>query len=219
MPHFEDFYADKLRGALGVADADAGWICATPRGRRLRRRFRTCWNAAVSATPRRRDSSLAAAEGGGENLFQPIGKALLEAKKRGWIDRLQTLPAQDGLGFYVALAGRPARPDERALADGTRAPKQTRRNPPAAGCHPTRDKSESRRQRTFLGDRNRRLEIAVSRSITSASPSRTMRATRPKGPASSIAWRSAPAGQAARHSPAWPSPDGSRDRPHCRADA
>ena len=48
-------------------------------------------------------------EGGGETLFQPIGKALLEAKKRGWIDRLQTLPAQDGLGFYVVLAGKPER--------------------------------------------------------------------------------------------------------------
>jgi len=48
-------------------------------------------------------------EGGGETLFQPVGKALLEAKKRGWIERLQTLPAHDGIGFYVALSGNPGR--------------------------------------------------------------------------------------------------------------
>ena len=44
-------------------------------------------------------------EGGGETLFQPAGRLLLDAKRRGLIERLQTLPAQDGLGFYVALAG------------------------------------------------------------------------------------------------------------------
>jgi hypothetical protein len=48
-------------------------------------------------------------EGGGETLFQPLGRLLLEAKRRGWIDRLQTLPAADGLGFYLALSGNGAR--------------------------------------------------------------------------------------------------------------
>jgi hypothetical protein len=48
-------------------------------------------------------------EGGGETLFQPIGRLLLGAKRCGWIDRLQTLPARDGLGFFVALAGTPSR--------------------------------------------------------------------------------------------------------------
>jgi hypothetical protein len=82
MPHFDEFYASKLRGGLGVTDA-------APK------------SVAVRLDP--------PAEGGGETLFQPVGKALLDAKKRGWIDRLQTLPAQDGLGFYVVLAGKPER--------------------------------------------------------------------------------------------------------------
>ena len=48
-------------------------------------------------------------EGGGGTLFQPVGRLLLDAKRRGWIERLHMLPAHDGLGFYVALAGKPAR--------------------------------------------------------------------------------------------------------------
>ena len=86
--------------------------CAAHPASRRPPRSRTCWSAAAS---RRRNPSPSVSspppEGGGETLFQPIGKALLEAKKRGWIDRLQTLPAQDGLGFYVVLAGKPDRGD------------------------------------------------------------------------------------------------------------
>ena len=65
-------------------------------------------------------------EGGGETLFQPVGKALLEAKKRGWIDRLQTLA---GRGRARVLRGarraRTERPDQarrcRAPATPTKA--------------------------------------------------------------------------------------------------
>lgn len=110
MPHFEDFYADKLRGALGVTDADAVLdLRGAPREAAAasiqdmleRSRFGNAKTVAIRLSP--------PPEGGGETLFQPIGKALLEAKKRGWIERLQTLPAQDGLGFYVGLAGKPAK--------------------------------------------------------------------------------------------------------------
>jgi hypothetical protein len=110
MPHFDEFYANKLRGGLGVTDAES---VLDLRGASLdkakaslqdmleRSRFTSPKAVAVRLDP--------PPEGGGETLFQPIGKALLEAKKRGWIDRLQTLPAQDGLGFYVVLAGKPER--------------------------------------------------------------------------------------------------------------
>jgi hypothetical protein len=110
MPHFDEFYADKLRGSLGVADAEAVLdlkgasrqkAAASLQDMLERSRFATRKSVAILLDP--------PPEGGGETLFQPIGKALLEAKKRGWIDRLQTLPARDGLGFYVALAGKPAR--------------------------------------------------------------------------------------------------------------
>ncbi len=109
MPHFEEFYANKLRGALGVTDAEAVLDLRGSREQAAallqdmleRSRFAHAKAIAIRLDP--------PPEGGGETLFQPIGKALLEAKKRGWIDRLQTLPARDGLGFYVALAGKPTR--------------------------------------------------------------------------------------------------------------
>ncbi|MET0746219.1 MAG: hypothetical protein ABWY78_22810 [Microvirga sp.] len=110
MPHFEDFYADKLRGSLGVVDAQSvvdlreasrEQAAASIQDMLERSRFARGQAVAIRLSPPR--------EGGGETLFQPVGKALLEARRRGWIVRLQTLPAQDGLGFYVVLAGRPDR--------------------------------------------------------------------------------------------------------------
>jgi hypothetical protein len=110
MPHFEEFYAGKLRGSLGVPDAEAvidlrnasrEQAAASIQDMLERSRFAQSKTVAIRLAP--------PPEGGGETLFQPIGKALLEAKKRGWIERLQTLPAQDGLGFYVVLAGKPER--------------------------------------------------------------------------------------------------------------
>ena len=110
MPHFEEFYADKLRGSLGVADAQAvldlrgasreqaAWSL---QDMLERSRFASRKSVAIKLDP--------PPEGGGETLFQPVGKALLEAKKRGWIERLQTLPMRDGLGFYVVLSGKPER--------------------------------------------------------------------------------------------------------------
>ena len=108
MPHFEEFYADKLRGTLGVADAESvldlrsasrEQAAASLQDMLERSRFAQRKAVAIRLAP--------PPAGGGETLFQPVGKALLEAKKRGWIERLQTLPAHDGLGFYVVLAGRP----------------------------------------------------------------------------------------------------------------
>ncbi|HZH53637.1 MAG TPA: hypothetical protein VEZ16_17360 [Microvirga sp.] len=108
MPHFDEFYADKLRGTLGVRDAESildlreasrEQATASIQDMLERSRFAQSKTVAIRLAP--------PPEGGGETLFQPVGKALLEAKRRGWIERLQTLPAQDGLGFYVVLAGKP----------------------------------------------------------------------------------------------------------------
>jgi hypothetical protein len=113
MPHFESFYESKLRGTLGLADAAAildlfgvarASAEASVKDMLERSRFAQRKSVAIRLDP--------PPDGGGETLFQPIGRLLLEARKRGWIERLQTLPAGDGLGFYVALAGKPAR-DER----------------------------------------------------------------------------------------------------------
>jgi hypothetical protein len=110
MPHFEEFYANKLRGSLGVVDADSvldlrgatrEQAAASIQDMLERSRFAQGKTVAIQLDP--------PPAGGGETLFQPVGKALLEAKKRGWIGRLQTLPGQDGLGFYIVLAGKPER--------------------------------------------------------------------------------------------------------------
>ena len=110
MPHFDEFYANKLRGSLGIAEAEAvldlrgvarAKAEASLKDMLERSRFAQPKTVAIRLDP--------PAEGGGETVFQPVGRLLLDAKRRGWIERLQTLPAHDGLGFYVALAGKPAR--------------------------------------------------------------------------------------------------------------
>lgn len=110
MPHLEDFYANKLRGSLGLTDAESVLdLRSAPRVQAeaslndmlQRSRFSKGKTVAVRLD--------APPEGGGETLFQPVGRLLLDAKRRGWVDRLQTLPAEDGLGFYIALAGKPER--------------------------------------------------------------------------------------------------------------
>ena len=42
----------------------------------------------------------------GETLFLPIGRQLLEGRKRGRITRFHPLPEANGGGFYVELPGR-----------------------------------------------------------------------------------------------------------------
>ncbi len=110
MPHFDEFYANKLRGSLGDADADAvldlrgaerDQAEASIQDMLERSRFAAGRTVAIRLDP--------PPEGGGETLFQPVGRLLLDAKRRGWIERLQTLPAVDGLGFYLALSGNAAR--------------------------------------------------------------------------------------------------------------
>jgi hypothetical protein len=110
LPFFESYYEGKLRGSLGVTDAEAvldlrgaspAQAEASIKDMLERSRFGAGKTVAVRLDP--------PPEGGGETLFQPIGRLLLDAKRRGWIERLQTLPAADGLGFYLALAGNGAR--------------------------------------------------------------------------------------------------------------
>ena len=110
MPFFESYYERKLRGSLGVADAEAvldlrgaspAQAEASVKDMLERSRFGARKTVAVRLDP--------PPEGGGETLFQPVGRLLLEAKRRGWIERLQTLPTADGLGFYLALSGNAAR--------------------------------------------------------------------------------------------------------------
>lgn len=106
MPHFDPFYADKLRGAKGVADADHVLD--------LRLSDRAGAEAALAALVAGADQGpartlairlAAPIPGAGETLFQPVCRALLDAKKAGAVESLAPLPAQDGLGFFVKVRG------------------------------------------------------------------------------------------------------------------
>jgi DNA-nicking Smr family endonuclease len=109
MPFFDDFYAGKLRGALGVADAQA---VLDLRGAKLPQ-AQASLDALIERSRFGAESSVAVridppAEGGGETLFQPVGRTLLQARRKGLIARLHPLPAHDGLGFYVVFTGKAA---------------------------------------------------------------------------------------------------------------
>jgi hypothetical protein len=103
----DPFDVAKLRGSLGLADAEAvldlrgagrARAEASLRGMLERSRFSAAKTVAIRLDP--------PPDGGGETLFQPVGRLLLGAKKKGWVERLHPLPAHDGLGFYVGLTGR-----------------------------------------------------------------------------------------------------------------
>lgn len=108
MPHIEPFYADKLLGSLGLVDAEATLDLRGASKRKAeaslddlleRSRFSPPGTVAILIDPPMKP--------GKQTLFQPVGRKLLAARKCGWIERLTPLPAQDGLGFFVALAGKP----------------------------------------------------------------------------------------------------------------
>src|SRR3954451_5978629 len=110
MPHFDEFYANKLRGSLGLADAQAvldlrgaarAKAEASIKDMLERSRFAEPKTVAIRLDP--------PPEGGGATLFQRIGRLLRDARRRGWIERLQSLPVVDGLACYSALPGKPAR--------------------------------------------------------------------------------------------------------------
>ncbi len=42
----------------------------------------------------------------GETLFQPIGRQLLDARKKGVLSKLSPLPPHAGSGFYVVTRGK-----------------------------------------------------------------------------------------------------------------
>ncbi len=106
MPHFDDFYAAKLRGGLGQADADA---ILDLRGAHAAQALASL-DALIESSRFGASKSVAILldpppEGGGETLFQPVGRSLLEARRKGFVSRLNPLPAHDGLGFYAQFAG------------------------------------------------------------------------------------------------------------------
>lgn len=64
-----------------------------------RSRFRTPRDVAILLDP--------PPDGGGETLFQPIGRQLLEARRAGLLDQLEPLTREAGLGYRIATVGNP----------------------------------------------------------------------------------------------------------------
>jgi len=57
--------------------------------------------------------------GGGETLFQPIGRMLLEARRHQLLSALSPLPPDSGLGYRIETAGNPnGEPDAAPDPDG-----------------------------------------------------------------------------------------------------
>ncbi|MEK9673733.1 MAG: hypothetical protein VW268_14720 [Rhodospirillaceae bacterium] len=46
----------------------------------------------------------------GETLFQPIGRQLLAARKKGVLEKLSPLPPHAGSGFYLITRGKSEKP-------------------------------------------------------------------------------------------------------------
>lgn len=105
MPYFDDFYAAKLRGGHGLEEADE---IVDLRGVTLEgaqaivREIIEFKRVKAVSIAFRIDG---AAPGGGETLFQPLGRTLLAARRKGAVQRLEILPAQDGQGFFVVIGG------------------------------------------------------------------------------------------------------------------
>jgi hypothetical protein len=107
MPHFDPYYASKLVGAFGLGDADA--VLDLRGADRARAEASIADLLERSRSMPRRSVALRLdppPEGGGETLFQPVGRQLLEARKRGLITRLNPLSGDDVLGYFAVLAGR-----------------------------------------------------------------------------------------------------------------
>ena len=51
-------------------------------------------------------------EGGGETLFQPVGRQLLEARRSGILSTLTPLPPEFGIGYRIETTGKPDAEDE-----------------------------------------------------------------------------------------------------------
>jgi hypothetical protein len=51
-------------------------------------------------------------EGGGETLFQPVGRLLLEARRDGILSTLGLLPPEDGIGYRLETVGTSGTPDD-----------------------------------------------------------------------------------------------------------
>lgn len=74
-----------------------------------RSRFQAPRSVIVRLTP--------AEPGGGETLFQPIGRQLLAARKAGHLAKLAPLPIDAGSGYYLVTAGKAS--DEKEVDEGS----------------------------------------------------------------------------------------------------
>ena len=163
MPHFEDFYADKLRGALGVEDADAVLdlrdasreaAAAAIQNMLERSRFADAKSVAIRLSP--------PPAGGGRNAV-PARRKGASGGTQARLDRSTADLAGSGRIGILRRAFRKAREPLIRLdgLEGARRRKRLERSPRQQKRTPKNDEAEGRGEQPFLRDRNRRFEIGV----------------------------------------------------------
>ena len=106
MPLFEPEEMRELVGDQGSADYELDLRGVSAAHARVaiermlkRRRFAKATTVVIRIDP--------ATPTSGETLFLPVGRQLLEARRRELVHRFAPLPDGDGGGFYVELPGQP----------------------------------------------------------------------------------------------------------------
>lgn len=112
MPLFDENYVRELVGDRASAEYELDLRGVSADHARIaiermleRRRFAEATTVAIRIDP--------ATPTSGETLFLPVGRQLLEARRRNLVRRFSPLPDGDGGGLHVELPGRPARSGDR----------------------------------------------------------------------------------------------------------
>lgn len=111
MPLFDPERIQDLVGNQAAADYELDLRGVSPTHARIaiermleRRRFNEATTVVIRIDP--------ATPTSGETLFLPVGRQLLEARRRSLVHRFTPLPEGDGGGFFVELPGHPANSGE-----------------------------------------------------------------------------------------------------------
>lgn len=106
MPWFEPSSIHALVGdsTQGEHTLDLRGVCVTHARSAISKMLERSRSGDATSVVIRIDPATATS---GETLFLPIGRQLLDARKRGLVTRFHPLPEADGGGFYVELPGRP----------------------------------------------------------------------------------------------------------------
>lgn len=91
-------YDDKAEYVLDLCGLDLAHATASIQRMLERSRFRASRSVIVRIDPAGPDT--------GETLFQPVGRLLLDQRRKGVLAKLSPLPLHAGCGYYVVTHGK-----------------------------------------------------------------------------------------------------------------